>query len=108
NEQYALSASDLTSGEIYVTSFMKKLDTLLDEINVYIPSEIVGHEHLLQQVGETLNMVRKVPLTPWDSSSEEQLMKQFSAEQLAALKGARRIAVKVLRSEERRVGKEGR
>ena len=98
DEQYALAASDLTTGEIYVTSFIKKLDTLLDEINVYIPSEIVGHEPLLKQVEQTLSMVRKVPLTPWEPGSEEQLSKQFSADQLVTLTGARRLAVKVLLS----------
>ena len=96
--EYALSASDLTTGEIYVTSFMKKLDTLLDEINVYVPSEVVGHEQLLIQVEQSLNMVRKVPMTVTTTGSEQQLAEQFTADQLEGLKGARREAVKVLLS----------
>lgn len=96
DEHYALAASDLTTGEIYVTSFMKKIDTLLDEINVYVPSEVVGHESLLKQVEQTLNLVRRVPMTPYNTGSEQQLLEQFPAEQLAQLKGARREAVKIL------------
>lgn len=97
-QHYAIAASDLTTGEIYVTSFMQKLDTLLDEINVYVPSEVVGHSHLLNKIEQTLNMVRKVPLTPWEAGTEEQLLAQFGGAQVATLQGARREAVKVLLS----------
>lgn len=97
-QHYAIAASDLTTGEIYVTSFIKKLDTLLDEINVYVPSEVVGDRHLLNKIEQTLSMVRKVPLTPWEAGSEEQLLAQFGAPQVTLLNGARRLAVKVLLS----------
>src|SRR5690606_11619768 len=48
--QYAIAASDLSTGELYVTSFPMRLDMLLDEINVYEPAELVGHKSVLQSL----------------------------------------------------------
>jgi len=95
---YGIASSDLSTGELYVTSFPGSLSSLLDEVNLYSPSELVGDEHVLQQLKGGSSWNRNVPLTGWPECDEELLQQQFSASQLSELKGARRRAVKVLLS----------
>lgn len=95
---YGLASSDLTTGELYVTAFVGRADLLMDEVNVYAPSELVGDELLLEQLQQLNNWTKKVPLTPWGMCDEEMLAAQFTAEQLSQLSGARRKAVRVLLS----------
>lgn len=93
---FGIACSDLSTGELYVTSLPGALSTLLDEINIYNPSELVGDAELLEQLKEASNWSRNVPLTSWPMCEEQALQEQFSAEQLASLHGVRRRAVKVL------------
>ncbi|HIW35074.1 MAG TPA: DNA mismatch repair protein MutS, partial [Candidatus Paenibacillus intestinavium] len=95
---FGLASSDLSTGEIYVTSFVGRLDSLMDEVNIYAPAELVGDQSLLTQLDQSNNWSKKVPLTPWEMCSEELLAEQFSEEQIQELTGARRKAVRVLLS----------
>lgn len=95
---YGLASSDLTTGELYVTAFVGRADLLMDEVNVYAPSELVGDEPLLEQLQQLNNWTKKVPLTPWGMCDEEMLAAQFSVDQLSQISGARRKAVRVLLS----------
>jgi len=96
--QFSIAASDLSTGEIYVTSFPARLDMLLDEINVYEPAELVGHEAVLQELSAAAGFSKRVPVTSWVACTEERLASQFRQQQLQTLTGARREAVKVLLS----------
>ena len=46
-----IAACDLSTGELYVTSFLDTLEGLTDELNVYMPSEVVGDAALLIDPG---------------------------------------------------------
>lgn len=93
---FGIACSDLSTGELYVTSLPGSLSSLLDEINIYQPAELVGDQELLQQLKAASNWSRNVPLTSWDACEESELTAQFSQEQLSSLHGVRRRAVKVL------------
>lgn len=95
---YGIACSDLSTGELYVTSFPGAIASLLDEVNVYNPAELVGDQHVLTQLQEGSSWGRNVPLTSWEECGEELLEQQFSQDQLDQLSGARRRAVKVLLS----------
>ncbi|PLT45802.1 DNA mismatch repair protein MutS [Paenibacillus pasadenensis] len=48
--QLALAACDLSTGELYATSFDEASELLQDEINVYGPAEIVGDASVLERL----------------------------------------------------------
>lgn len=51
----ALAACDLSTGELYVTSVPDSKEWLLDEINIYEPSEMLGDGHLLDFVASRMS-----------------------------------------------------
>lgn len=91
-----LAACDLSTGELYTTSMPERLDSLIDEMNVYAPSEVVGDRELLEKLAGAAAWTKRAPLTPREPASDERLQLQFGEEQLARLAGARRKAVGVL------------
>ncbi|CAM3429222.1 DNA mismatch repair protein MutS [Paenibacillus lupini] len=91
-----LAACDLSTGELYVTSLVYNLDTLIDEINVYQPAEIVGDEALLTQLRENAVWNRPVLLTAREPMAEDKLIEQFDRSQLEGLNDARYRAVSLL------------
>ncbi|SFF09231.1 DNA mismatch repair protein MutS [Paenibacillus catalpae] len=91
-----MAACDLSTGELYVTSLVFNLDTLIDEINVYQPAEIVGDESLLTQLREQAVWNRPVLLTAREPMAEDKLRQQFEAAQLEELNDARYRAVSLL------------
>ncbi|MGO4111244.1 DNA mismatch repair protein MutS [Paenibacillus sp. YAF4_2] len=91
-----LAACDLSTGELYVTSLVYNLDTLIDEINVYQPAEIVGDEALLTQLRENAVWNRPVLLTAREPMAEDKLNVQFDHSQLDGLNDARYRAVSLL------------
>lgn len=85
-EQYAIAACDLTTGELYVTSFPASKDLLIDEAKVYNPSEMIGDPSLLEQIGQDLTSGMRPPmLTEWTMDGVELARSHFPAEQLAEL-----------------------
>ncbi|WP_042122052.1 DNA mismatch repair protein MutS [Paenibacillus senegalensis] len=61
NGEYALASCDLSTGELYATSFSSSLEQLLDEVSVYSPAEIVGAPTLLAEV-RALYSHTKIPI----------------------------------------------
>ncbi|RIX53583.1 DNA mismatch repair protein MutS [Paenibacillus nanensis] len=91
-----LAACDLSTGELYVTSFPDSMDALVDELNVYTPSEVVGDEHLLDKLRSADAWNRQAPLTTRGPIALERLAAQFGSEQVEKLSAARQQAVSVL------------
>ncbi|MHA6483996.1 DNA mismatch repair protein MutS [Paenibacillus sp. strain BS8-2] len=93
-----LAACDLSTGELYVTSFPDNLEALVDELNVYVPAEVVGEGRILSQLGDASAWTRTVPLTERAPMNREQLIEQFGAEELERLSGsdARVIALGIM------------
>ncbi|WP_150267999.1 DNA mismatch repair protein MutS [Paenibacillus tepidiphilus] len=74
----SLSACDLTTGELYVTSVLSNMEWLRDEIGIYEPAEIIGDAGLLETLrAEAALLAKPVVYTPWDKRDEEQARRQF-------------------------------
>ncbi|OBR64729.1 DNA mismatch repair protein MutS [Paenibacillus oryzae] len=91
-----LAACDLTTGELYVTSFPQQGEAMMDELNVYSPSEVVGSESLLKALREAAAGGAPAVLTERSSVSRERLAEQFGEAELAGLSQARLQAVGVM------------
>jgi DNA mismatch repair protein MutS len=91
-----LAACDLSTGELYVTSFPQQLEALIDELNVYQPAELVGDSKLLDRVRALSAWSRQPALTSREPISRSELAAQFGEEQLTGLSEARLQAVSVL------------
>ncbi|SFI31869.1 DNA mismatch repair protein MutS [Paenibacillus sp. UNC496MF] len=92
-----VAACDLTTGELYVTSFSAALEPLTDEINVYHPSEIVGDAAVLERLrAAAAGWNRPVLFTDREPMAGEPLRRQFGQLELDALHPARRRAVSLL------------
>ncbi|NIK76549.1 DNA mismatch repair protein MutS [Paenibacillus castaneae] len=91
-----LSACDLSTGELYVTSFPEQIEALIDEINVYQPSEVVGDGELLNRVQMTAAWNKQLLLTPREPMAADKLTEQYGEAELSKLSGARLQAVSVL------------
>ncbi|WP_188993710.1 DNA mismatch repair protein MutS [Paenibacillus nasutitermitis] len=94
---FGIAACDLTTGELYVTSFADKLELLTDEINVYLPVEIVGDAGLIEQLKPAAaGWNRQVLFTERKAMDEQKLSDQFGAETLQGLEPARHLAISLL------------
>lgn len=90
----ALAACDLSTGELYVTSVPDSKEWLLDEINIYEPSEMLGDGHLLDFVTSRMSPVgRRVVYTAWDKSKDDLVRDQFGEPTWARLTEERRRCV---------------
>lgn len=90
----ALSASDLSTGELYVTSVPYAEEWLMDEINIYEPSEIIGDARLLTLISSrTLPTSRKIVYTEWDKSKDDLVRSQFGEPVWARMPEERRQCV---------------
>ncbi|MFD0587024.1 DNA mismatch repair protein MutS [Paenibacillus sp. GCM10027627] len=92
----ALAACDLSTGELYVTSFPVSIESLMDELNVYSPSELVGDADLLEKLKTSAAWSRNIPLTAREPLSAQRLTEQFDSIELEKLTEARLKAVSVL------------
>jgi DNA mismatch repair protein MutS len=94
---FGVAACDLTTGELYVTSFHAALDMLTDEVNVYHPSEIVGdHVPLEQLKTAAAGWNRPVLFTSRQVMDSNKLAEQFNEVNLTELHPARYRAVSLL------------
>ncbi|RJX37764.1 DNA mismatch repair protein MutS [Paenibacillus pinisoli] len=91
-----VAACDLSTGELYVTSFRDSPASMIDELNVYMPSEVVGDEALIRQLSGDAAWGRQIPLTERMPAARERVAAQFGEAQLAGLQEARLKAVSVL------------
>lgn len=92
----SMAACDLSTGELYVTSFPDHLEALIDEINVYQPAEIVGDQELLDKLQATAVWSRQVLLTAREPMAADKLAEQYGEAQLQKLSEARLRAVSIL------------
>ncbi|WP_338551531.1 DNA mismatch repair protein MutS [Paenibacillus sp. KS-LC4] len=96
NGNVAISSCDLSTGELYVTSFPLQMEALIDEINVYQPAEIVGDEDLLDKLQASNAWNRPILLTKRELVPEQKLLDQFGRQELVQLNEARLRAVNLL------------
>ncbi|SFL84622.1 DNA mismatch repair protein MutS [Paenibacillus sp. 1_12] len=86
---YGFAACDISTGELFVTRLEGTLALVLDEMNVYHPSELLATPDLLEQLGEQGNAwAGSTVLTPREplSGREDLALSAFFAEsELAAL-----------------------
>lgn len=101
-EGYGLTASDISTGELHVTLLTGGMEQLLDEINVYSPSELIATSNLLSEIKERMPLVGK-PLvyTIRDSGHIEVreqmvLFDHFPSEEVSALAGTAKQSVLAL------------
>lgn len=95
--QFALAACDLTTGELYATSFTGGLELLQDEINVYVPAEIVGDAAVLDSLKQKLSAGAKPVLyTAREPMDAPQLAALFPDGALDGLASSRLRAVSAL------------
>ena len=83
-------------GELYVTSLPERLESLIDEANVYQPSEIVGDHELLELIKEHAVWSRQLTLTERQTMPMDKLIEQYGEAELAKLSNVRLEAVSVL------------
>ncbi|WP_018755593.1 DNA mismatch repair protein MutS [Paenibacillus terrigena] len=92
--QLGLSACDLSTGELYVTSFPYSNERLLDEMNIYTPSEILCDEELLSHVRQEFTLAGKPVLTTsWLKSDDALVVRQFGDSAWSRLETVRRRVV---------------
>jgi len=96
SDKLGLAVCDLTTGELYVTSFTYSMEVLIDEINVYLPAEIVGDASLLEELQITASWSRQPLLTEKEPIAVEQLIEQYGESELEGLSDIRLRAVSVL------------
>ena len=93
----ALAACDLSTGEMVVTSAPASHSWLLDELNVYMPTEIIGSSGLLEQaepIAKAWN--QSVLFTSWARLDESLAQKQFGEAEMTRLEPERQQAVATL------------
>ncbi|MCZ8513088.1 DNA mismatch repair protein MutS [Paenibacillus filicis] len=67
---YGLAACDISTGELYVTRLDGSFELLLDELNVYGPSELLGSEALLEQLRSgSAAWLKSAVMTPRDAAA---------------------------------------
>ncbi|MDQ0111401.1 DNA mismatch repair protein MutS [Paenibacillus harenae] len=96
NGMLGLSACDLSTGELYVTSVPEQLEALIDEINVYQPAEIVGDSDLMDELQGAAVWNRQLMLTAREPMEQDKLQQHFKPGELDGLSEARLLAVSVL------------
>ncbi|WP_426453713.1 DNA mismatch repair protein MutS [Paenibacillus sp. S-38] len=97
---HALAACDISTGEFYVTRTDGSFELLLDELNAYSPSELLGAGPLLERIrGAAAAWLTSSVLTPRESQPKSAGLSpegHFSESQLAALPQGGREAVALL------------
>lgn len=93
----SLSACDLSTGELYVTSVPSSEEWLRDEIGLYEPSEIIGDAALLDIISsEALPGSRNIVYTTWDRREDALVRTQFGEPAWARLEEERRACISLL------------
>lgn len=94
--RFGLAACDLTTGELYVTSFAVSREAVRNELNVYRPAEAVGDAASLARLTEeSVAAGRALLCTVREEAdaSPEALARQFPAEPWHLADPVRRLAV---------------
>ncbi|MCC2683300.1 MAG: mismatch repair protein MutS, partial [Paenibacillaceae bacterium] len=94
---YGLAACDLSTGELYAAPLGNSLETLLDELNVYQPSELIGEKALLERLGGMGAGWAKRPVLSYRERGDDELLRrQFSADELDELTAECSLAVSTM------------
>ncbi|MED4604333.1 DNA mismatch repair protein MutS, partial [Paenibacillus validus] len=99
---FALAACDISTGELYVTRLTGSFERLMDELNVYNPSELLGAAEVLERIQSVAGaMLRTAVMTVRSEESLaaaglQPITAYFSDKQLAALPDGGREALSVL------------
>ncbi|NQX63199.1 DNA mismatch repair protein MutS [Paenibacillus qinlingensis] len=76
---YAFTACDISTGELYTTQLPNSWEHVVDELNVYNPSEIVTNQALLTTIRESgAAWGRNMVLTEWTRADETLLDEHFA------------------------------
>ncbi|WP_433939330.1 DNA mismatch repair protein MutS [Paenibacillus lautus] len=93
----SLSACDLSTGELYVTSVPSSEEWLRDEIGIYEPSEIIGDASLLGIISsQALPGSRNIVYTAWDRREDALVRTQFGEAAWVRLEEERRACISLL------------
>lgn len=96
---YGITACDLSTGEFYAAGLSNSIELLLDEMNIYSPSELIGDAALMEKVRrETANQSRAIPFTEWNRVDEELVIRHFPTAALAKLSAVELRAVQLMMS----------
>lgn len=96
-ETMALTACDLSTGELYVTSSFARLEWLRDEVGLYDPAEIIGDAKLIGWLQEQQFALGKtIVYTAWDKPKEEQARQQFGEAAWIRLEEERKACIALL------------
>ncbi|SCW29181.1 DNA mismatch repair protein MutS [Paenibacillus tianmuensis] len=85
---YGFAACDISTGELYVTRLSGSFELLLDELNAYNPSELLGSEAVLEQIrGSSSAWLKTAVMTPREPASGGGFSPEglFLEQQLASL-----------------------
>ncbi|SDC45534.1 DNA mismatch repair protein MutS [Paenibacillus sp. UNCCL117] len=99
---YSLAACDLSTGELYVTRMTDSVQRLLDELNIYAPSEVLGDCALLEEIRSgSAAFLRTSVLTERTPGAAaganlQPITAYFSDKQLAALPRGGRAVLELL------------
>ncbi|RED60323.1 DNA mismatch repair protein MutS [Cohnella lupini] len=93
--RFGIAACDLTTGELYVTSFADSRETVKNMINVYRPSEAVGDEASIAAIHNDVNPIasKSMLTTVREETDFSKLSEQFPEESWNAHEPVRRMAV---------------
>ncbi len=92
-----IAACDLTTGELYLTSFGQSSEAINNVLNVYRPSEAVGDEAAIAAIRETLHPAGRVlSTTVREDAGTDKLAEQFPEERWDAHEPVRQLAVSCL------------
>lgn len=93
----SLTACDISTGELYVTSVPSSVEWLRDEIGIYEPAEIIGDSSMLELIqAEQIQWSRPIVYTPWEKRDEKLVRSQFGEAAWARLDPERQQCVSVL------------
>lgn len=93
-DRFGFAACDLTTGELYVTSFPASAEAVKNAFGVYRPAEAVGDERALAMLNEAVGPTqRTIVTTQRDDSDSSSLSAQFPDENWGAHEDVRRQAV---------------
>lgn len=97
--RFGMAACDLTTGELYMTSFAVSHETVMNVMNVYRPSEAVGDEAAIAMMNSDNNpSLRSLVTTVREEIDFTRLTEQFPDEQWDSHEPVRQKAVALLLS----------
>ncbi|NEW06432.1 DNA mismatch repair protein MutS [Paenibacillus sp. SYP-B3998] len=76
---YAFTACDISTGELYTTLLPDSWELVIDELNIYSPSEIITDKAILATIRETsATWGRNTVMTEWTEADEKLLDEHFA------------------------------